>query len=102
MLFRSDRINTIYRSKPDEVVDVMAPFLQVSKEVVNLVVRTTHTITPREMLTDAWMGAPGARDSGILRAIRDQAEFLRATDQLKSVPGDFSKFVDSSFVARMV
>lgn len=97
-----DRINTIYRSKPDEVVDVMAPFLQVSKEVVNLVVRTTHTITPREMLTDAWMGAPGARDSGILRAIRDQAEFLRATDQLKSVPSDFSKFVDSSFVARMV
>jgi ABC-type taurine transport system substrate-binding protein len=80
----------------------MAPFLQAPREVLSLVVRTTHTITPKEMLTEAWMGAPGARDSGILRAIRDQAEFLRSTDQLRSVPSDFSKFVDSSFVARMV
>jgi ABC-type taurine transport system substrate-binding protein len=48
------------------------------------------------------MGPPGAKDSGILKAIRDQADFLKATDQLKSLPEDFSKFVDSSFVAKMV
>jgi taurine transport system substrate-binding protein len=97
-----DRINTIYRTKPEDVVGVMAPFLQIAPEVAMTIVKTTHTITPKEMLSDAWMGAPGAKSSGILKAIRDQAEFLKATDQLKSLPDDFSKFVDSSFVAKMV
>ncbi len=97
-----DRINTIYRTKPEEVASVMAPFLQIAPEVAMIIAKTTHTITPKEMLTEAWMGAPGAKDSGILQAIRDQANFLKSTDQLKSLPDDFSKFVDSSFVAKMV
>lgn len=97
-----DRINGIYKSKPQEVADVMAPFLQVSKELVLTIARTTHTITPKEMLTDTWMGAPGAKDSGILKSIRETAAFLKATDQLKTLPDDFAKFVDSSFVAKMV
>lgn len=97
-----NRINEIYRNKPDDVVNVMAPFLQIPPATVLTIAKTTHTITPQEMLTDAWMGPPGAKDSGILRAIRDQADFLKSTDQLKSVPSDFSKFVDSSFVAKIV
>lgn len=97
-----DRINTIYKTKPEEVVAVMAPFLQIPPETVMTIAKTTHTITPKEMLTDAWMGPPGANDSGILKAIRDQADFLKSTDQLKALPADFSKFVDSSFVAKMV
>lgn len=97
-----NRINAIYRDKPQEVVDVMAPFLQIPPATAMTIVKTTHTITPQEMATDAWMGAPGAKDSGILRAIRDQADFLKSTDQLKTLPPDFSKFVDSSFVAKMV
>ncbi len=96
-----DRINTIYKTKPDEVAAVMAPFLQIPPETVMTIAKTTHTITPKEMLTDAWMGAPGAKDSGILKAIRDQANFLKSTDQLKTLPEDFAKFVDSSFVAKM-
>ncbi len=97
-----DRINGIYKNKPEEVVSVMAPFLQIPPETAMTIAKTTHTITPQEMLTDAWMGAPGAKDSGVLRAIRDQADFLKATDQLKNLPSDFTKFVDSSFVAKMV
>jgi taurine transport system substrate-binding protein len=97
-----DRINGIYKTKPEEVAAVMAPFLQIAPEVAMTIAKTTHTITPKEMLSEAWMGAPGAKDSGILKAIRDQADFLKATDQLKALPDDFSKFVDSSFVAKMV
>lgn len=97
-----DRINAIYRTKPEEVASVMAPYLQIAPEVAMTIAKTTHTITPKEMLTDAWMGPPGTKDSGILKAIRDQANFLKATDQLKTLPDDFSKFVDSSFVAKMV
>lgn len=96
------RINGIYRDDPQQVVDVMAPFLQVSPELVMTIARTTHTISPAEMLTDEWMGAPGATDSGILRAIDRQADFLAATGQLPNRPDSFAPFVDSSFVARMV
>ncbi len=97
-----DRINGIYKSKPEDVAAVMAPFLQIPPETVMTIARTTHTISPMEMLTDAWMGVPGAKTSGILKAIKDQADFLKSTDQLKAMPDDFSKFVDSSFVAKMV
>jgi taurine transport system substrate-binding protein len=97
-----DRINGIYRNKPEEVAAVMAPFLQIPPETAMTIAKTTHTITPKEMLTDVWMGAPGAKDSGVLKAIRDQADFLKSTDQLKTLPPDFTRFVDSSFVAKMV
>jgi taurine transport system substrate-binding protein len=97
-----DRINEIYRSKPEQVADVLAPFLQLSREAVLTACKTTHTLTPRDMLATTWMGPPGAKDSGILKAIRDQADFLKSTDQVKSVPADFSALVDSSFVAKMV
>ena len=97
-----DRINTIYRSKPEEVADVLAPFLQIPRETVLTIARTTHTMPPKDMLEPKWMGPPGAKDSGVLKAIRDQAEFLKSTDQLKALPADFAPFVDSSFVAKMV
>lgn len=97
-----DRINAVYREKPEQVVEVMAPFLQVPPEVVMTVAKTTHTITAQEMIKPEWMGAPGAKASGILKAIGDQAKFLKDTDQLPAVPADFSALVDSSFLARMV
>jgi taurine transport system substrate-binding protein len=97
-----DRINGVYRDAPDQVVDVMAPFLQVPRETVMTIVKTTHTMKAQEMIKPQWMGPPGSKESGILQAIADQAAFLRNTDQIKSVPADFSSFVDSSFVAKMV
>ena len=97
-----DRINGVYRNTPDQVVDVMAPFLQIPRETVTTIIKTTHTISPKEMLSDTWMGAPGAKNSGILKAIRGTAEFLQSTGQIKASGEDFSKFLDSSFVAKMV
>ena len=97
-----DRINGIYRSKPEEVAAVMAPFLQIPPETAMTIAKTTYTLTPKEMLTNAWMGAPGAKDTGVLKTIRDQADFLKAADQIKAMPADFSQFVDSSFLVQMV
>lgn len=97
-----DRINAIYRDKPNEVADVMAPFLQVPRETVITVAKTTHTMPAREMIKPEWMGPPGSKDSGILKAIADQADFLKNSDQIKSVPADFASLVDSSFLAKMV
>jgi taurine transport system substrate-binding protein len=97
-----DRINTVYRDNPQEVIDVMAPFLQVSKELVNTIVKGTYTVSPKDQLTNEWMGAPGAKDSGVLKAIRSQAEFLKGADQIKNIPADFGPLVDSTFLAKMV
>lgn len=97
-----DRINTIYRDKPDQVADVMAPFLQIPRETVLTIAKTTHTIPAQEMIKPQWMGPPGTKDSGILKAIADQASFLKGTDQIKSVPADLAALVDSSFLAKMV
>jgi taurine transport system substrate-binding protein len=97
-----DRINGIYRDSPQQVVDVMAPFLQIPKETVETIAKTTYTISPKEMLTNEWMGAPGAKDTGVLKTIRSQAEFLKGADQVRNMPADFSPLVDSTFIAKMV
>lgn len=96
-----DRINAIYRNTPEQVADVMAPFLQIPRETALTIAKTTHTITAQDMIKPQWMGPPGSKDSGILNAIADQAAFLKGTDQIKSVPADFSSLVDSSFLAKM-
>lgn len=97
-----DRINAVYRDKPEEMAEVMAPFLQISRDTALAYAKTLYTVSPKEMLTDTWMGAPGATASGVLNTIRGQADFLKATGQVDAMPADFSKFVDSSFIARMV
>ena len=96
-----DRINAIYRDKPDEVADTMAPFLQIPRETALLVARTTHTITPKTMLSPEWMGEPGAAESGVVTALAKQADFLVRSGQMPRAPADLSKWVDSSFVKQM-
>ena len=97
-----DRINKVYTDSPQTVVDVMAPFLQVSKDLVDTIVKGTYTVSPKDQLTNEWMGAPGTKDSGVHKAIRSQAEFLREADQIKSIPSDFGPLIDSTFLAKMV
>jgi taurine transport system substrate-binding protein len=97
-----DRINSVYRDNPQAVVDVMAPYLQIPKETVETIAKTTYTISPKEMLTDTWMGKPGAKNTGVLKTIIAQAEFLKGADQVRNMPADFSPLVDSSFIAKMV
>lgn len=97
-----DRLCRLYREKPDEVVATLAPFLSIKPEVAREYVTTFYTLAPQEMATDAWMGKPGAKDTGVLKTIRKQAEFLKAADQLKTVPASFEPFVDSSFLGKML
>ena len=97
-----DRINAIYRDTPDEMAKVMAPFLQVTEDVALTYAKNTHTLSPEEQLTDTWMGAPGATETGALNTIRQQAEFLQEAGQVTSMPEDFSKFIDSTFLQKMV
>jgi hypothetical protein len=59
-------------------------------------------LTPQEMATPKWMGLPGAKDTGVLKTLGDQAAFLKEADQIKAIPESFAPFVDASFLAKMV
>ena len=54
------------------------------------------------MATDKWMGMPGAKNTGVLKTLRDQAEFLKSADQMRKVPESFERYVDATFLAKMV
>lgn len=97
-----NRINQIYADQPEEMAKVMAPFLQIPEEDAMTYAKNTHTLSPAEQLTDTWMGEPGAKDTGALKTIKLQAEFLQEAGQVTSMPDDFSQFVDSSFLVKMV
>jgi taurine transport system substrate-binding protein len=97
-----DRICNVYKNNQDEVVKVMSSFLQLAPEKTVEYIKTFHSLTPKEILSDTWMGAPGAKDTGVLKTMADQAQLLKAAGQINSVPASFAQFVDSSFVARMV
>ena len=97
-----DRINAVYRDEPQKMAGVMAPFLQIPEEAALIYAANTVTLTPEEQLTDTWMGRPGAADTGALNTIRQQAEFLQEAGQVTQMPEDFSRFVDSSFLVKMV
>jgi taurine transport system substrate-binding protein len=97
-----DEMCTIYKTKPQTVVDVMAPYLSMPPEKAVEYIKTFHTISAKEMATETWMGMPGAKDTGVTKTLTKQAEFLKSQDQLKEVPASFAPFVDSSFLAKMV
>ena len=97
-----DRINAVYRDEPQKMAEVMAPFLQISEEAALIYAGNTVTLSPEEQLTDTWMGRPGATETGALNTIRQQAAFLQEAGQVTQMPDDFSRFVDSSFLVKMV
>jgi len=97
-----DRLCTMYEKQPQEVVKVLSPYLSMTPEKTMDYINTFHSIPPKELATDKWMGLPGAKDTGVLRTLRDQAEFLKAADQLTTVPPSFAPYVDSSFLAKMI
>jgi taurine transport system substrate-binding protein len=47
------------------------------------------------------MGMPGAKDTGVLRTLQSQAEFLKAAEQMTTIPLSWAPFVDSTFLAKM-
>ncbi|MBA3478125.1 MAG: ABC transporter substrate-binding protein [Lautropia sp.] len=97
-----DRLCTLYREKPQEVIQTLSPYLNLAPEKTKAYVDSFHSLTPKEMATDKWMGKPGAKDTGVLKTLRDQAEFLKSADQMRKVPESFERYVDSTFLAKMV
>ncbi|MFI4988507.1 MAG: hypothetical protein ACHQF3_13800, partial [Alphaproteobacteria bacterium] len=61
-----------------------------------------HPVSPQEMATDKWMGKPGAKDTGAVKSLTVQAQFLKETGQINAMPADMSGLVDASFLAKMV
>jgi taurine transport system substrate-binding protein len=97
-----DRMCALYRDKPEEVVGILSPYLSLTPDKTREYLKTFYSLTPKEILSDTWMGAPGAKDTGVLKTLHSQAEFLKEADQVKSIPPSFAPFIDSSFVAKMV
>lgn len=97
-----DRLCSLYRDKPDEVAGILSPYLSLAPDKTMEYLKTFHTLSAKELASDKWMGLPGAKETGVLSTLRDQAEFLKDADQVKNVPASFAPFVDSSFLAKMV
>ena len=97
-----DRLCTIYEKDPQEVVKVLSPYLAMTPEKTMDYIKTFHSVSPKELATDKWMGMPGAKDTGVVRTLKAQAEFLKSAEQMTTIPPSFGPFVDSSFLAKMV
>jgi taurine transport system substrate-binding protein len=97
-----DRLCQMYDKQPDEVVKVLSPYLQLAPDKTMEYIKTFHSIAPKELATEKWMGLPGAKDTGVLRTLQAQAEFLKAAEQMTAIPPSFVPYVDSSFLAKMV
>ena len=97
-----DRLCTMYEKQPQEVVKVLSPYLAMTPEKTMDYINTFHSVPPKELATDKWMGLPGAKDTGVLRTLQAQAEFLKAAEQMSAIPPTFAPYVDSSFLAKMI
>jgi taurine transport system substrate-binding protein len=97
-----DRLCTLYREKPQEVVATLSPYLNLEPAKTMAYIETFEPLTVQEMASKTWMGLPGDQDTGVLKTLRDQAEFLKAADQMREIPASFAPFVDQSFLAKMV
>ena len=97
-----DKLATMYEKQPQEVVKVLAPYLAMTPEKTMEYINTFHPVPVKEMASDKWMGLPGAKDTGVLRTLQAQAEFLKSAEQLSTVPPSWAPYVDSTFLAKMV
>lgn len=95
------RLSILFKQEPQAVKETMTRFLQVEEAIVQRSLDTFYPVPIAEMLSDAWMGMPGARDTGVLRSLRTQAEFLKESGQINTAPADLSGLVDASFAARL-
>ncbi len=97
-----DRLCTMYEKQPQEVVKVLSPYLQMTPEKTMDYINTFHSISPKELASEKWMGMPGAKDTGVVRTLQSQAEFLKAAEQMTTIPPSWLPYVDSTFLAKMV
>lgn len=97
-----DRLCTMYEKHPQEVVRVLSPYLAMTPDKAMDYIKTFHSLPPKELASDKWMGLPGAKDTGVVRTLHAQAEFLKAANQLSEIPPSWAQYVDSTFLAKMI
>ena len=95
------RLAALYQSDPAKVIEAMAPFLSAQPASIEAYIKSFHPVPLAEVASDRWMGMPGARDTGVLRTLKDQGDFLLESGQVTAVPADYAPFVDSSFLPQM-
>ena len=96
-----EQIARTFKQEPKEVVETMTKFLNVDEAAVMRSLNTFYPVPAREQLQSHWMGKPGEKDTGVLKTLQTQAQFLLESAQISAMPKDLSGLVDSSFVAKM-
>lgn len=90
-----------FKQDPKEVVETMTKFLNVDEATVMRSLNTFYPVPTAEQATSRWMGKPGEKNTGVLKTLQTQAEFLLEAGQITAMPKDIGGLVDSSFVAKM-
>jgi len=96
-----ERAHKLFRDRSPEVVSVLTKYLNLPAAVVESYVSVYETVPVPEMVTDRWMGSPGASGAGVAKALGEVGDYLAATKQIKAAPASFSKYVDSSFASKV-
>lgn len=96
------RLCEMYDKQPEEVVKVLSPYLAMTPEKTMDYIKTFHSLPPKELATDKWMGMPGATNTGVLRTLQEQGQFLKTAEQIPALPPSWAPYVDSTFLAKMV
>lgn len=96
-----EQIARTFKQEPKDVVETMTKFLGVDEAAVMRSLNTFYPVPAREQQSSKWLGKPGEKDTGVLKTLQTQAQFLLESGQINAMPKDFSGLVDSSFVAKM-
>jgi taurine transport system substrate-binding protein len=97
-----DRIAQMYISQPDAVAQTMSKYLQLPLNDAKAYVASFHPITPKEMAEAKWMGAADPKGSGVDKALVAQAQFLKDQGSIPTVASSYGKFIDTSFLQKML
>ncbi|MGA0573058.1 ABC transporter substrate-binding protein [Variovorax sp. VNK109] len=96
-----DTIAREFKQNPKEVVATMTKFLSVDEAAVMRSLNTFYPISAKEQITSKWMGKPGEKDTGVAKTLKVQADFLKESGQISTVPKDVGAMVDSSFAMKL-
>jgi taurine transport system substrate-binding protein len=96
-----EQIAATFKQNPKEVVETMTKFLGVDEAAVMRSLNTFYPVPAKEQMSARWLGAPGTRDSSVVKTLQVQAEFLKDTGQINALPKDMNGLVDKTFVAQL-
>ncbi len=96
-----EQIAQAFKQDPKDVVETMTKFLGVDEPAVMRSLNTFYPVPAREQVTAKWMGKPGDKETGVVKTLQTQAQFLLESGQISAMPKDWSGLVDPSFVAKM-